>query len=114
MSTLLQFCPKLGKQLVCNPDIEDDVMEHHKISLEAIHTFYTAPHNVHIYGNCSWIVTPFNTINNILAAGQIVKTTLEHIFHVCPDHGCVAPAILVMCLMWSSTMIESAAAFFEI
>ena len=59
-------------------------------------------------------VLPVNATNSILAAGQIVKTTLEHIFHVCPDHGCVAPAILVMCLMWSSTMIESAAAFFEI
>ena len=42
-------------------------------------------------------VTPVNAITNIITAGQIVTIPSKHIVQALPDHGCVVPAMLVMC-----------------
>ena len=54
MPTLLQFRWKLGWKLLLNPDIDNEVMASHEISLEAIHSLCTAPHNAHNSHNHIW------------------------------------------------------------
>lgn len=72
------------KNVVCtfvlDPDIENGVIVHHEISLEAIHTpgalFFTMP-AVFAIG----FVTPVNLMNNKIAAGRIITTMSGHFVH---------------------------------
>ena len=55
MPTLLNFCRKLGWQLILNPDLAEGQVEHYQIGLEGRHTLCCAPRHAHIYCNCHWI-----------------------------------------------------------
>ena len=110
MPLLLNFHQKLGWQLILNPDIDDEVTEHHGISLEAIHTMCTAPRNARIYRNHHWIwiCVASQRYQQFTCSWPNCNNVSKHFVHALRDHGYVVTAMLGMYWLWSSAMNESA------
>jgi hypothetical protein len=54
MPTLLNFRRKLAWQLICNPDLVEEHVEHYQMNLEGRHTLCRAPAHAQLYRNRQW------------------------------------------------------------
>ena len=84
MPTLLNFCRKLGWQLILNPDLVEEQVEHYQTGLKGGHTYVVLLIMLVFIATTIGFVMLSRYTNNTNAAQFHATTVSELIVHVAP------------------------------